>query len=278
MLSLIAMVGDAKALSHLHDALDGYANVTCVRDAADLARHAARGAPDIIVLGINDAAQPPVRLTVRETIEQCPATRLVVMCRLDADDMRALTHLRYLDVWDLVVTHCESPAMTRRRLLTAAPGRLADMRVRRMVCPFAPAWIRPLVDWCTEHDGSARPDVRSMAKIGNMRRETLARLCRARGVCPPNHVISWILALRATARMDTSHNSLGTIARDLGLASAGSLANLFVRRTRQTPSRVRALGLAYIADRAVREMFGQTLDTISLPRGPTGRGREHFAR
>jgi len=41
-----------------------------------------------------------------------------------------------------------------------------------------------------------------------MRRETFARLCKARGICPPNHLISWILVLRATARMELARCSL----------------------------------------------------------------------
>jgi hypothetical protein len=171
MLSIFAMVGDAKALSHLHDAFDGHANVTCVCDAPELARHAQRGAPDIIALGIQEAGQPPVRLTVRQTIERWPGTRLVVACRLDAVDMHAFAHLRYLDVWDVILPRCDSPAMTRR-LLTAAPGRLADMQVRRIVCRHAPAWIRPLIDWPVDYEGVERPDVRSLAATGNMRRES----------------------------------------------------------------------------------------------------------
>jgi AraC-like DNA-binding protein len=278
MLSIVAMIGDAKALSHLHDALDGYANVTCVRDAAELATRATYAASDIVVLGIKDATQPPVRLTVREAIERRPATRLFVACRADAADMRTLARLRYLDVWDVVLPYCDSPPMTRRRLLDAAPGRLADMEVRRIMCRHAPAWIRPLIEWCAEHDGIARPDVPSLATTCNMRRETLARLCHMRGVCPPNHIISWVLVVRARARMVTPRHTLADIAHDLGLASAGSLANLIQRRTGQTATKVRTLTLDQIAERAAQAMFGRRLGNWPLALGPADDAGGHTAR
>lgn len=263
MLRIIAMIGDAQASTHVRAALDGHAALAHVRDVAELVRAIEQAAPDIVVLGIRDASEPAVCLTVRETIERFPATRAVVACRLGADDMRTVTSLRHLDISELVLVHSDSPTMTRRRLLAPMPGPLADMHVRRLVCKRAPLWIRPLVDWCAGHNGIERPDVRSLARIGNMRRETLARLCKARGICPPNHLISWILVLRATARMDLSRCSLAVVARELGLASAGCLANLFVRRARQTPSQIRQLGFANLAERAVLEMFGQP--TASLP-------------
>jgi AraC-like DNA-binding protein len=264
MLGVVAMVGDAKALVHLQEALAGHADLSCVYDAAELARCIARRAPDIIVLDMKAAAQPIVRLTTCQAIERFPATRLMVAYRLNTVDRHALAHLRRLEVWDLIPIESDSPIVTRRRLLVLAHGELADMLVRRMVCKHAPAWIRPFVEWCAEHDGVARPDVGSLCKIGNMRRETLARLCKARGVCPPNHIVSWMLVLRATARMCGSGLSLAAIASELGLASAGALANLFKRRTGQPPTEIRSLGLKSIAERAVREMFGQRPDDISL--------------
>jgi AraC-like DNA-binding protein len=276
MLGIVAMVGDAKALSHLQDALERYAALTCVHNATELATQLACSAPDIIALDMKNASQPTVRLTVRQTIERFPATRVVLACRIDAADMRALARVR-LEVWELVLVHFESPAMTRSCLLSAANGRMADMMVGRMVRQHSPEWIHPFVEWCAEHDGIARPDVRSLAKNGNMRRETLSRLCKARGVCPPNQILSWMIVLRATARMCGSGLNLAAIARELGLASGGSLSNLFVRRTGQTPTQIRTLGLECVADRAVREMFGQRPEDVSLAEtAPTGRARDNI--
>ena len=268
MLSIIAMVGDAKALSHLHQALDGYVDVTCVHGAGELATHATHAAPDIVVLGIADAAHLAVRLTVREAIARRPTTRLLVACRYDRDDLRAIAHLMHLDIWDFILPHSDSPATTRRCVLDAAPGHLADMEVRRIMCRHAPAWLRPLIEWCVAHDGVARPDVRSLATTCNMRRETLARLCRARGVCPPNHILSWVHVVRARARMDTPRHTLAEIAHDLGLASASSLANLIQRRTGQTPTQIRALDLDKVAERAAQAMFGRRVDNWLLAPSP----------
>jgi len=263
MLLILAMIGDAQASSHVRTALTGYADLVFARDRGELVRALHQQEPDLIVLGIREAADATVSLTVQETIGRFPATRLVLSCRVDGADMRALASLRHLDLSDLVLVQSESISMTRRRLIAPSFAHVADMQVRRLVSHRAPAWIRPFVDWCAGHNGPTRPDVRSLASVGNMRRETFARLCKARGICPPNHLISWILVLRATARMELARCSLAVIARDLGLGSPGSLANLFVRRTKQRPSQIRRLGVAKLAERAVVEMFGQR--PVSLP-------------
>ena len=142
-------------------------------------------------------------------------------------------------------------ARARREVALRAVALPVDVRFRPWrACRHAPAWIRPLIEWCAEHDGIARPDVPSLATTCNMRRETLARLCHMRGVCPPNHIISWVLVVRARARMVTPRHTLADIAHGLGLASAGSLANLIQRRTGQTATKVRTLTLDQIAERA----------------------------
>lgn len=264
MLRIIAMVGDAEASAHIQAAVGNAAQLQFVRDPKILAEQADKDSPDVLVLGVRDARLPGAAVIVRETIASRPATRIFVVCRLDRSEMSALSQVRHLDIWDVIVLRSDSPAMTRRLLLAANPGHVADMRVRRLVCQRAPAWAQPLVEWCAGHDGLVRPDVRALARVAHMRRETLARQFKARGVCPPNHLISWMLVLRARARLDVSRVSLAAVAHELGLASGGSLANLFVRRTRQTPTQIRGQSLLVIVDRAVREMFGATPEQTSI--------------
>ncbi|MGH7647947.1 MAG: hypothetical protein ACREND_07495 [Gemmatimonadaceae bacterium] len=256
MIRIIAMIGDAGASARLRSAIAGSARLEFVRDVADLAERIKRVPPDVIVLGAREAAMPGVQVIIGGAADRFRAMRVLLACRLDSADMRTWPHLRSLDVSDIVLVFSEPPAMTRERLLSPKPGHVADVHVRRLICSHAPAWIHPYVDWCAQHDGATRPDVRQMAKIGNMRRETLARLFKARGVCRPNHMISWILLLRATARMDLpNHRSLAAIAHELGVASGGALGNLFVRRAHQTPTQACDLGVTRLAERALRDMF-----------------------
>jgi len=70
MLRILAMVGDAQASSHVRTALDGYADLVFARHRAELAHALDHDEPDIIVLGIREAADATIRLTVRETIER----------------------------------------------------------------------------------------------------------------------------------------------------------------------------------------------------------------
>lgn len=273
MIRIIAMIGDADASARLRSAIAGSARLQFARDVADLAERIEHAPPDVIVLGAREAATPGVQVIIGDAAARSRAMRVLLACRLDSADMRTWPRLRSLDVSDVVLVFSEPAAMTRERLLSPKPGHDADVHVRRLICSQAPAWIHPYVDWCVQHDGTTRPDVRQMAKIGNMQRETLARLFKARGVCPPNHMISWILLLRATARMDDapvampslaecpngrrlrSHRSLAAIAHELGVASGGALGNLFVRRAHQTPTQARDLGVTQLAERALRDMF-----------------------
>lgn len=264
MLRIIAMVGDAEASAHIQAAVDNAAHLQFVRDPKMLAEQVDRDSPDVVVLGVREAGSPGAALVVRDAIGSRPATRILLVCHLDRPDVSALAQVRHLDIWDVILPRNDSAPMTRRLLLAAKPGHVADMRVRRLVCPRAPAWAQAFVEWCVDHDGLVRPDVRALAKVVHMRRETLARLFKARGACPPNHLISWMLVLRARARLDLSRVSLAAVAHELGLASGGSLANLIVRRTRQTPTQIRRQSLLIVADRAAREMFGANAEHPSI--------------
>jgi len=99
MLRILAMIGDAQASSHVRTALTGYADLVFARDRGELVRALHQQEPDLIVLGIREAADATVSLTVQETIERFPATRLVLSCRVDGADMRALASSRHLDLY-----------------------------------------------------------------------------------------------------------------------------------------------------------------------------------
>lgn len=124
------------------------------------------------------------------------------------------------------------------------------------------------VHWCLSHDGAVRPTVRALAAAAQVRPETLVRRFTLHGICLPNHLIAWVLLLRAKARLDRPQTSLEAVAHELGLSSGGSLANLIRRRTGLTPSEFRARRLEDIAACAVSEMFGACLERTfeNLPR------------
>jgi|SRR6185312_1010888 AraC-like DNA-binding protein len=257
MLRILTMVEDAEASAYLRSLIGDAAQLQFVRHSRDLVHHAKRQWPEIIVIGIGEGAKPAVRVAVRQILERSLATRVFVMCRLDPTHMRTLHQARYLDASDIIFVGIDSRAMTRDRLLRIDYGRTADTAVRRLVCTLAPKWLQPYVDWCLTGAGATRLDVRGLARIGNVCRETLARRFKARGICAPNALLAWIVLLRAAARMAVPRTSLGSIARELGLASGASLANLFVRRAEQTATQVRAQGFDRFAERAVGEILGR---------------------
>lgn len=227
-----------------------------MHDLNGLVREVRIEPPEVIVLGTRETAYPEVRVAVRQILRRYPAIRLVAICALEPSDVRTLHQPGHLDLSDIIFIRVETKAMARRYLLTGGAGRPADLHVCSVVCPPAPQWLRPYLVWCATHDGRGRRDVRSMAKLGRVRRETLARRCKVAGVCRPNHLISWMQLLRAAARMQPGL-TLEQIARELGLPSGCALANLFVRRSGQTSTQVRERGFTDFADDAVRAMFGR---------------------
>lgn len=255
MLRIIAMVGDAESSAHLRAAIGRSAHLLFVRDADDFIKKASAEPPDIIVVGTGEAAQPIVRLTVRQAVDRFPTTAVFAICYLVPSDIRVLHQAHYVDAMDLLFVRVESAQATRDRLLRAERQQCADMLVRRTVCQIAPNWLNPLIEWCLTHDGSDRPDVRSLSNGMGMRRETLARLCKARGVCTPLQLISWMTLLRAAARLTMPGSSLPAIAHELGFPSAASLTRLFVRCARTTPTQVRDKRFDAFAVRALRAML-----------------------
>lgn len=256
MLRIIAMIGDAEASAHVRSAVAGAARLELVRDLNGLVREVRIAPPEVIVLGTRETAFPDVRVAVRQILRRYPATRLIAISALEPSDVRILHQPGHLDLSDIIFIRVETRAMARKHLLEGDAGRHADLHVCNVVCPLAHEWLRPYLVWCATHDSGGRRDVRSMAKVGRIRRETLARRCRAAGVCRPNHLISWLQLLRAVARMQAGL-TLDQIARELGLPSGCALANLFVRRSGQTSTQVRERGFADFADDAVRAMFGR---------------------
>ena len=260
MLRVIAMVGDAEASAHLREAVGDIAQLQFVRELWALTQRVGRELPDIIVLGVKEAELPGVGVVVRDAIARQLGVRLFLVCHRDSPNVHALARVQHLDYVDVILPRDDSPAQTRHALLATDPARVADICVRRLVCSSAPEWALCFVHWCVDHDGTVRPNVRALAAAALVRPETLVRRFTALGVCLPNHLISWVLLLRAKARLDRSRTSLEAVAHDLGLASGGSLANLIRRRTGLTPSEFRGRKLEDIAARAVREMFGAPLE------------------
>lgn len=256
MLRIIAMVGDAEASAHLREAVEAVVRLQFVRDARALSRCNSREVPDILVLGVKEAELPGVGAVVRDTIVRQPGIRVFLVCDRNSANVRALMRLQHLGCAGVIIPREDSPAQTRCTLLAAHPACTADTCVRRLVCSKAPEWIVRFVHWCVDHDGAVRPTVRALAAAAQVRPETLVRRFTAHGVCLPNHLIAWVLLLRAKARLDRPGTSLEAVALELGLASGGSLANLIRRRTGLTPSEFRAQKLEDIAASAVREMFG----------------------
>ncbi|HEX6807087.1 MAG TPA: helix-turn-helix domain-containing protein [Gemmatimonadaceae bacterium] len=281
MLRIVAMVGDAESSAHLRAAIGRSAHLLFVRDPDDFIKKTRAEPPDIIVLGTDEAAQPIVRLTVRQAVDRFPMTAVFAICYLVPSDIRVLNQAHYVDAMDVLFVRVESTEATRDRLLRAERQQCADMLVRRTVCQIAPNWLRPLIEWCLTHDCSYRPGVRSLSKAMGMRRETLARLCRARGVCTPLQLISWMTLLRAAARLTMPRASLPAIAHELGFPSAASLTRLFVRCARTTPTQVREKGFDAFAVRALGAMLTPghaRRQSPRLARRKTERGNRISAR
>ena len=255
MLRIIAMVGDAESSTHLRAAVGHSAHLLFVRDTDDFIKRTKAEPPDIIVVGAGEAAHLVVRLTVRQAVDRFPTTALFAICHLVPSDMRVLHQAHYLDAVDLLFVRVETAEATRDRLLRVEPRQRADMLVRRTVCQIAPDWLRPHIEWCLTHDGSGRPGVWSLSRTVGKRRETLARLCKARGVCTPLQLISWMTLLRAAARLTMPRSSLPAIAHELGFPSGASLTRLFARCARTTPTHVREQGFDSFAERALRAML-----------------------
>jgi len=249
------MVRDAEASAHLRAAVEDVARLQIVRELQALAQHTGRDLPDILVLGVKETEVPGARAVVWDTIAFRPRLPVFLVCHMDSPEVHALAQLQNLRYLDVILLRQDSPARTRRTLLAANPAYVDDTCLRRLVCSRAPEGVLHLVDWCMGHDGAARPTVRALAAADGVRPETLVRRFTALGVYLPNHLISWVLVLRAKVRLGRPDTSLEVAAHELGLASGGSLANLIRRRTGLTPSEFRKRSLKAIAAQAVPEMF-----------------------
>ena len=250
------MVGDADAFAHLRAAVEDVARLQVVRDVKSLSQHTSRDVPDVLVLGIREAELPGARAVARDTIARRPLLPVFLVSHMDGPEMHALAALQYLRYLDIILPRHDSPARTRRTLLAGNRARIGEMCLRRLVCSSAPKCVLHLVEWCLDHDGAVRPTVRALAALEGVRPETLVRRFAALGVCLPNHLISWVILLRAKVWLDRPEASLENAAHAFGLASGGSLANLIRRRTALTPSEFRKRTLEDMAADGVREMFG----------------------
>lgn len=255
MLRILAIVGDAEASAHLRLSVAAASHLQFSCDPRDLAGQAKRGRPDVIVVGSGEATTVNVRVAVRRILERLPATRVFGISRLDAG-IRPLVLAKYLDLSDVILLRVTTVAMTRDLLLKVDHRRTADLIVRRLVCMASPKWLQPCVDRCATHPRPAQLTVQALAHVVQMRRETLARKLKTCGTCSPNELAAWILLVRVVARMSDHRSSLASIARELGLPSSASLANLFVRWTGKTATEAREQGFDGFARHAVRAMFG----------------------
>jgi len=255
MYRIIAMVGDAEASAHLQSAVGKGSRLVFVRSANDLLRHTRHQPADAIVLDIEHGRSAAVQVAVRELLARFSGIRVYAICTFEPRHVHTLVRNHYFWVNDVIFLRTESPTMTRSLLLQPSGRASADLEVRRLISPWAPVWMQPYVDWSLTHDGTRRPDVASLAKVGNVRRETLARKWKSLGVCPPHQFISWMVVLRATARMTECSMSLSAAAFDLGLSSGWALANQFARRTHLAPSDALREGIVKLADNAVSEIF-----------------------
>ncbi len=272
MLRIIAMVGDAEASAHLREAVSDVARLQVVRDVNSFSQHIRGDLPDVLVLGIKEAELHGARAVSREAIARGPRLPVFLVSHMDAAEMHALSGLQYLRYLDIILPHRDSPARTRRTLLAANPAGVADTCLRRLVCSKAPECVLHLVEWVIGHDGAVRPTVRALAAVDRVRPETLVRRFAALGLCLPNHMISWVVVLRAKVWLERPETSLEDAAHAFGLASGGSLANLIRRRTRLTLSEFRRRTIEEIAAHAVREIFGACPErTRKNPRGPIDR-------
>jgi len=256
MLRILAMVGDADASAHLWEAVSDVARLQVVREVNSFSQHIGRDLPDVLVLGVKEAELPGARAIAQDAIARRPRLPVFLVMHMDSPETHALAGLQYLRFLDIILPHQDSPAWTRRRLLEVNPACVGDMCLRRLVCSRAPNSVLHLVNWCIGHDGAVRPTVRALAALEGVRPETLVRRFAAFGVCLPNHLISWVIVLRAKVWLDTPETSLEDAAHAFGLASGGALANLIRRRTGLTLSEFRGRTLEEIAAHAVREMFG----------------------
>jgi AraC-like DNA-binding protein len=255
MLRILAIVGDAEASAHLRSSVAAASQLQFICDARGLGEQAKHGRPDVIVVGSGEATNLNVRVTVRCILERSPATRVLGISRLDAG-IRPLVQAHSLDLSDVIILRVDTAGMTRDLLFKVDQGRTADLIVRRRVCVAAPKWLQPCIEWYATDPRPTRLTVHALAQVLQMRRETLARKLKACGICSPNELSAWILLLRVVARMPDHGPSLASIARDLGLPSSASLANLFVRWTGETATEARAQGFDHFAKRALRAIFG----------------------
>lgn len=260
MLRIIAMVGDAEASAHLREAVEEVAHLQFVCDIRALSQCDGRELPDVLVLGVKEAELPSVGAVMRDATVCKPSMRFFLVCRRDGPNLQALMRVQHLGSAGIILPCEESPAQTRRALLAGTSAEDADRSVRRLLCSRAPDRAMHYLHWCVSHDGAVRPSVRALAAAAQVRPETLVRRFTALGLCLPNHLIAWVLLLRARARLDRPQASFEAVAHELGLGSGGSLANLIKRRTGLTRSEFRARKLEDIAASAVREMFGASLE------------------
>ncbi len=259
MLRIVAMVGDAEASAHLREAVEEVAHLQFVCDVQALSQCDGRELPDVLVLGVKEAELRGVGAVVRDATVCKPTIRFFLVCHRDGPNLQALMRVQHLGSAGVILPREQSPAQTRRALLAGASAEDADRSVRRLVCSRAPEPVMRYLQWCVSHDGAVRPSVRALAAAAQVRPETLVRRFTALGLCLPNHLIAWVLLLRAKARLERPQASFEAVAHELGLGSGGSLANLIKRRTGLTRSEFRAQKLEDITERAVREMFGACL-------------------
>jgi AraC-like DNA-binding protein len=231
---ILLLQPDSRASAILSGALHPFFRVRTVRDLSALERQLRKGNPQVCLLDAFDS-RPPITLSaLRRLRRKHPAVALVVASDFTGREM-TLYHLGRMNVDGVIRMEENPPAMNIRRVLDAAiVSALAEMVVQR-IAGGLPTLGQEAIRWAIEH-AEARTQVSQFAAALALSSRSLHREIQALNLASPRSLLLWGRLIRASHLLERPHETVESVAFQVGYATGGTLSKALKRHVGSSPT------------------------------------------
>jgi AraC-like DNA-binding protein len=241
---ILLLQPDSRASATLSSALEPRYSVEGVRNWREVERRLKKGEPRGCVLDLLDAKPPFTLTTLRRIRRTHHSVALVIASDFRGREME-LYHLGRVSV-DGVLRLEEEPTAREIRAVVdrALTSSLAEMVVQ-ITARDLPPLIQEALRWVIEN-AEARPQVTALAAALAVTPRALLKETDALELTPPRDLLLWGRLIRASHLLEHSHETVESVAFQLGYATGGALRKALKRHVGCSPTTLlRRGGLAW---------------------------------
>jgi AraC-like DNA-binding protein len=237
---LLVQLSDTGLRPRFAETCKAFGEIVWCDDLDELVRRAGAREALAVVVDATDQLGTPTGGAIAVMRRRRPDLPLVLWCdrnaagpSLLAATAAGVSAVVFRD--DLDLEHRLLGALTRATDVTFQ--QLIDQALARRV----PSALVPAVRFCLDR-GGATPTVEAVAATVGVPSRRLADELRSAGLPPLAALVTWSRLLTAAYRLEHSRESVGAIARAVGLASGSALGHLLRRYVNESAGGLRAPG------------------------------------